>query len=365
VATIEEQIFKVMEKEGLSSEVKVLFVPDYVKEMETEDYQRELRKMLRFSFPSRNIQVVEGRGPFEDDEGISSHFEKSTKMGLSIGKLVQAVRTDMMTSVVKLLRNVHLAGAKIVVGAGQGAMIALVAAWPLVTEAALMLRNVQPEECYALSADWGNVRLIVGHNLRMSKKSVGLELLKQSLPEAFQAHPLKAIPRFGILDRNVPNKEEMIALLTALGIPEMENFGKIAWKDWENNPPREMWKHTGKCSCGRQTFLFGQCMRCIAADQGIAVENEEETEIAGGKDLEKVAEKESGPEVDVICSLSVDQSQARCILVTPDTVVSIAHGKHPFDSRMQCEVGNWNPEERFDLCVRPTGWKYRIIWAVE
>ena len=143
-----------------------------------------------------------------------------------------------------------------------------------------MLRNVQPEECYALSAAWGNVRLIVGHNLRMSKKSVGLELLKQSLPEAFQAHPLKAIPRFGILDRNIPNKEEMMNLLTALGIPEMEHFGKIAWKDWENNPPREMWKHTGKCSCGRRTFLFGQCMRCIAADQGVAVENEEETEMA-------------------------------------------------------------------------------------
>jgi hypothetical protein len=106
-------------------------------------------------------------------------------------------------------------------------------------------------------------------------------------------------------------------------------------------------------------------MRCIAADQGIAVENEEEPEIAEGKDLEKVAEKESGPAVDVICSLSVDQSQARCILVTPDTVVSIAHGKHPFGSRMQCEVRKWNPEEQFDLSVGLSGWKYRTVWAVE
>ena len=32
--------------------------------------------------------------------------------------------------------------------------------------------------------------------------------------------------------------------------------------DWQaqlGKPPREMWSHTGKCQCGRRTFLVGQC----------------------------------------------------------------------------------------------------------
>ena len=120
----------------------------------------------------------------------------------------------------------------------------------------MQLRNVQPEEAHSLATAWGNVRLIIGHNPRMSKKAVGLDLLKISVPEAFQPHSLKAIPRFGIVDRDVPNREEMSEMLEALGIPEMLGVDKVAWRDWLNNPPREMWKHSRKCYCGRRTCLF-------------------------------------------------------------------------------------------------------------
>ena len=31
-----------------------------------------------------------------------------------------------------------------------------------------------------------------------------------------------------------------------------------------------MWDHNGVCACGRRTFLFGQCMRCLAVDRADA-----------------------------------------------------------------------------------------------
>ena len=223
-----EKVATIMAHEGLPVEVRFLVVPDYVKDMETEDFQREFKRTLRFSFPEQRVILRLGPGPFEDDEGVNSHFERSTKAGLTIKRLSQAVRTDLMTSIVKLLRNLKMANATMIIAVGQGALIALVSSWPPVVEAAMQLRNVQPEEAHSLAVSWGNVRLIVGLNPRMSKKGVGLDLLRASLPEAFQPHPLKAVPCFGVLDRNVPNREEMTELLYALGIAEMENFHKIA-----------------------------------------------------------------------------------------------------------------------------------------
>jgi len=165
-----ESVRSAMSHEGLNTDVRFLMVPDYVREQATKDYVREFQKALRFSFPGRNKVVSLGPGPFEDDEGVNSHFEKSTKAGLTIKRLSQAVRTDLMTSIVKMLRNLRLADAKLVIAVGQGALIALVASWPLVVEAAMMLRNVQPEEAHLLTEAWGKVRLVIGHNPRMSKK---------------------------------------------------------------------------------------------------------------------------------------------------------------------------------------------------
>ena len=40
-----------------------------------------------------------------------------------------------------------------------------------------------------------------------------------------------------------------------------------------------MWKHAGKCSgCGRRTFMFGQCMRCLRADKLLDAREAEQAE---------------------------------------------------------------------------------------
>jgi hypothetical protein len=228
----------------------------------------------------------------------------------------------------------------------------------------MQLRNVQPEEAHSLAVSWGNVRLIVGLNPRMSKKGVGLDLLKASLPEAFQPHPLKAVPRFGVLDRNVPNREEMTELLSALGIAEVDNFRKIAWRDWLSNPPRDMWKHAGKCSCGRRTFLFGQCMRCIASEGAVGAEEEAEPEETPADETQEP--KGEGPEVTVIAvSRSNEGTNPRIMLVNPDHVVSAAVGRISVNSTLEWFVDEWQPDADYSLRGGRASLPFRTVWVVE
>ena len=199
---------------GISPEVRVLFVPDYVASSERVSKTAELSRLLRTAFPESIVKVALAEAPFEDTEGNSCHFEKHGKQNLTGRKLVNATRVDLMTSVATLLRGIAQHNPSIVVGIGQGAVIGLAAASPVVIEAVMLLRNVQIGEAQRLANAWSQVNLIVGVNPRIGKSKPGSMLLKEACPEWFKPHPLESIPRLGVLDVNVLLKEEMRELLS-------------------------------------------------------------------------------------------------------------------------------------------------------
>ena len=116
----------------------------------------------------------------------------------------------------------------------------------------------------------------------------------------------------------------MTELLKDLGIQEIEEFRKIARRDWSHNPPREMWKHTGKCSCGRRTFLFGQRMRCIAEEAGLEARPEDEEAVPG----EVLETQPDGPEVDILAvSASIQERSKLHSRISADQVLRAAAGQ--------------------------------------
>ena len=38
------------------------------------------------------------------------------------------------------------------------------------------------------------------------------------------------------------------------------------WDECLAAKSREMWRHDGSCPCGKRTYLFGQCGKCMRAD---------------------------------------------------------------------------------------------------
>ena len=72
-------------------------------------------------------------------------------------KKVNGLRTELHMSVIQLARKVGMFKPSIIVGEGQGALIAIVYAIPEVLESALSSRNVQQNECESIGQAWGGV----------------------------------------------------------------------------------------------------------------------------------------------------------------------------------------------------------------
>ena len=155
----------------------------------------------------------------------------------------------------------------------------------------------------------------------------------------------------------------MVELLQALGIPEMESLQKICWTEWFENPSREMWKRTGKCACGRRTFLFGLCMRCIAEEHGDEEAwKEKETPEAKESipDSQTPDQQGSGPEVEVIAVYN--KGDPRIDLINPRTVLKAAGSGEKELARRKWLVEKWDPGNSFRIPDNETGYPYRTMW---
>ena len=47
----------------------------------------------------------------------------------------------------------------------------------------------------------------------------------------------------------------------------LPEFGAIPFLALLDEPPTLMWEHQGRCSCGRRSYLFGQCATCLREDR--------------------------------------------------------------------------------------------------
>ena len=109
-------------------------------------------------------------------------FEKQGKQKLSGRKLANATRVDLLTSLATLLREVARHGPSIVVGTGQGGIVTLAAASPVVVEAVLLARNVHISEAQKIANAWSKIKLLVGVNPRISKAKPWAAAPARSVP---------------------------------------------------------------------------------------------------------------------------------------------------------------------------------------
>ena len=141
----------------------MLYVPDYVLPQIRINATIQLGKMLENCFPQYLISLAVSEGPFEDIVGTTSHFDGDALQGRTKTKQVATVRNDFQTSVVKLGRSAVYHSPKLIIGHGQGALIAFGFARPYVLELSLQTRNVQRAEAQKIGEAWGRVGAAVRH----------------------------------------------------------------------------------------------------------------------------------------------------------------------------------------------------------
>eukprot|EP00969_Alexandrium_andersonii_P229392 10131293-Alexandrium_andersonii.AAC.1 len=59
--------------------------------------------------------------------------------------------------------------------------------------------------------------------------------------------------------------EQVRELLEAAGAEQSDAWESVDWREVVEARPREVWAHDGVCACGRRTYFFAECARCLRA----------------------------------------------------------------------------------------------------
>ena len=211
--------------------------------------------------PERWVTVHAAPGPFEDDLGVPAQF--AVPAGLTKAKRLLAVRRDFMTAVAELARKAAFWCADVVVGEGQGGLVVFAHSKPLVLEAALQARNLQRSEAQKVAEGWGAVRCCLARMPRWSKKSMSTVEWAEAVPE-LSTEFAKEGRWFGLLrDRRSPHHAEEDAFKTRFKVDTFPSADGVPWDQLLSGGATVMFDHGGICPCGRRTYLFGQCVKCI------------------------------------------------------------------------------------------------------
>ena len=93
-------------------------------------------------------------GPFEDDDGVSAHFEANALGRIQGPEQLNALKVDLHVSVIKLARHAAMHQPRLVIGKSQGGVVALAYGHPGCLEQVLASRNVQPAELPEIAQAW-------------------------------------------------------------------------------------------------------------------------------------------------------------------------------------------------------------------
>ena len=124
-------------------------------------------------------------------------------------------------------------------------------------------RNVQLAELPELAQAWGNVAAIVVDEPRLSKKGVQLANLKNACSEMFEDFPVASRRTFSWKNQRAIHYNETKEFLAAAKVEVVPECGATPFGALAAEPATLMWEHDGKCLCGRRSYIFGQCSKCI------------------------------------------------------------------------------------------------------
>ena len=273
----------------------VVYVHDYRPEKEERQALSNLGEVLKKVLPGMETGLYSAYGPFEDDVGIQCHFDGS-RMFLAEQKRIKGLRVDILTSLATLSRLVAQFCPEIVVGSGQGGLVAMCLTKPLVLELMLQMRNVQWEEAHRIAEAWGKVRVVVAQRPSFGRARPLFEYFEKCCPEFFKEFPVEGPELFVVLGRTSSRHDEIKSFLDRWGVAVVRSLEDVPLAGSLDRPAREMFAHEGTCPCGKRTYLFGRCPSCIKkeADEELEQVLEEDKPAAN---LEEALDKELEAEI--------------------------------------------------------------------
>ena len=162
--------------------VRVLYIADYMSENRRVAESGAAWRTLQQMMPDASVHMALCLGPFEDDMVIAAFFE-GTRPRMNPAACAKQLRRDLLTGIATGLRAVELHKPHLILGLGQGGIIALAMSRPLVVETAMWARNVQHEDSTRMAAAWKAVKGCVAVQPRPGKARFSPEALLGAVPE--------------------------------------------------------------------------------------------------------------------------------------------------------------------------------------
>jgi len=132
---------------GMQPQLKVLYVPDYISPAQRTLVISRMYDDLSRMLPNYEVSLALAEGPFEDDNGLSSHFGPDA-LGKypcnTPAKQIPKLKVDVHVSAIKLARHAAMHRPKLIIGQGQGAVVAAAYAKAGSFEKVMETRNIQP-----------------------------------------------------------------------------------------------------------------------------------------------------------------------------------------------------------------------------
>jgi hypothetical protein len=163
----------------------------------------------------------------------------------------------------------------------------------------MQMRNVQRKEVQEAAEAWNNVKLILARKPRMFITKPGFDLWVSCTPEFDdKKYPGRPLAGLGLRVVNDSHHEESKQYFSRSGCAVVDNISDIVWSPFLENVRNMIWDHNGTCVCGRRTYLFGLCPKCMKEDAELqestskAVEESSDEGKEEGVDLFKAKEEE-------------------------------------------------------------------------
>jgi hypothetical protein len=141
---------------------------------------------------------------------------------------------------------------------------------------------VQQTEVGGLAAAWGRVKAIVVENPRLGKPGLRTEKLKEATPELFkEVSPVEPLSTFVLTAAHGALYHEVKEFGSSSNRTLVGSIDAVPFEGLLDRQNRLLWEHNGECGCGRRTYLFGQCMKCL--EDELHERRSEEQQVAFGE----------------------------------------------------------------------------------
>ena len=252
---------------GERMDVKTLLLEDYGTSIRRSLQQAQLWRDLASAYPWVNFRFEISETSFTDDLGEGFWFDPEPQRAGNPVVRTKKLRRDLLTGLTRAVREVARVKPQIVLGIGQGAVIALLLSKPRLCETSLRTKVVQVDEMKTtgMSEAWQGVQAVLAVVPQIFKARSNLKMLTDALPELVEPtgeRKERSIDCFSLGWKYAHEEFEKL-LNGVLGVTCVKGAEQVLLDTLLQRRPLQL-NHHYACPCGRPTMLLPMCSQCTA-----------------------------------------------------------------------------------------------------